>query len=217
MLNLRSTLSSSPVVAVLRSPQAHRLFPVSLKLIEAGLLAVEITLTTPGALATIASLRAEVGERALIGAGTIRTAEQAQQAIDAGAQFVVSQVTDLQVHKVCERSGVPYLPGALTPNEIAAAWNLGVQAVKISPVAPVGGVQYIHELRGPMPDIPLMPTGGVEIDDVPRYLDAGAAIIGVSGHLVGDALSENGNLDALVSRTTRLVSLVRDHQARSIT
>lgn len=211
MFDLLATLSTSPVVAVLRAPSADRIHTVSMSLIEQGLTAVEVTLTTAGALDVITELRKEVGSDVVIGAGTVRTAEQARQAIESGAQFVVSQLTDPSVHKIAANAQVPYVPGALTPNEIASAWEMGVPAVKVSPVAPVGGVQYIQELRGPLPDIALMPTGGVTIEDVPRYLQAGAAIVGVSAHLIGDSLTPEGDLAGLKQRAQHLVTVVRDH------
>lgn len=211
MLDLLTTLAASPVVAVLRAPQATRVHRASMLLIEQGFTAVEVTLTTEGGLEAITELREEVGDAATIGAGTVRTPQLARQAIDAGAQFVVSQLSDARVHQVATAAQVPYVPGALTPTEIAAAWDLGVQAVKVSPTAPIGGPQYIQELRGPLPDIPLMPTGGVTIEDVPKYLQAGAALVGISGYLMGDALTPDGDLEGLKARAQILMASLRDH------
>ena len=208
MGTLRALVAQTPVVAVLRAASAER-FPAAVRVLaEAGLPAVEVTLSTSGALECIASLRARYGANLAIGAGTIRGPEDATAAIAAGAQFVVSQVTHSAVAEVARAAGVSYVPGALTPNEILTAWELGVEAVKVSPVGPLGGPRYIRELHGPMPDVPLVPTGGVEIADVPEYFAAGATVVGVSTRLMQDALTADGDLTALGARAEQLMTLV---------
>lgn len=208
MQTLQALVAGRPVVAVLRAPSADRFAAAVDVLAEAGLPAVEVTLSTAGALECIADLRARHGQSLAIGAGTIRSPQDARAALDAGAQFVVSQVTDAGVATAVREAGVPYVPGALTPNEVIAAWSLQVEAVKISPVGPLGGPAYIRELHGPMPDVPLMPTGGVELDDVPAYFAAGATLVGASARLVRDALLAGGDLAALGARAEHLMTLV---------
>lgn len=208
MHTLRALVGERPVVAVLRAATTEQFPAAADVLAEAGMPAVEVTLSSSGALDCIAALRARYGTNLAVGAGTIRGPEDATAAIAAGAQFVVSQVTHSAVAEVARAAGVTYVPGALTPNEVLAAWELGVEAVKVSPVGPLGGPSYIRELHGPMPDVPLIPTGGVEIADVPAYFGAGAAVVGVSARLMRDALTEGGDLTALGARAEQLMSLV---------
>ena len=208
MRTLQSLVAGKPVVAVLRAATVEQFGAAVDVLAEAGLPAVEVTLSTAGALECIAALRARYGSSLAVGAGTIRSANDARAAISAGAQFVVSQVTDAEVAAEARAAEVPYVPGAMTPNEITRAWALEVEAVKVSPVGPLGGLAYVRELHGPMPDVPLMPTGGVELDDVPDYFTAGAALIGASARLVRDALVPGGDLTALGARAERLMTLV---------
>ncbi|HLR94520.1 MAG TPA: bifunctional 4-hydroxy-2-oxoglutarate aldolase/2-dehydro-3-deoxy-phosphogluconate aldolase [Jiangellaceae bacterium] len=208
MQTLQSLVAGRPVVAVLRAPTAEHFAAAVDVLAEAGLPAVEVTLSTAGALDCIAELQARHGASLAVGAGTVRDGRDAQAAIEAGAQFVVSQVTDRAVAGLARAAGVPYVPGALTPNEILAAWALEVEAVKVSPVGPLGGPAYIRELHGPMPEVALMPTGGVEIDDVPGYFAAGATFVGASARLMREALAEGGDLTALGQRAEQLMNLV---------
>ena len=122
----------------------------------------------------------------------MRTHDQVEQAIDAGAAFLVSQVFRRPLVDAAAARGVPFFPGALTPTEILDAWESGVPAVKVSPIGPVGGLAYFDNLRGPLPDILMMPTGGVELDEVSAYLDKGAVAVGLSGSLIVDALLPGG-------------------------
>jgi len=212
MRNLQALLGDQPVVVVLRASTAER-FPAAVDvLVDAGFRTVEVTLTTAGALSSIAGLRARHGAQLTIGAGSIRTPGDAQAAIEAGARFVVGQVTNREVAQVARTARVSYVPGALTPNEILSAWSLGVDAVKVSPVGPLGGASYIRELHGPLPDVPLFPTGGVEPDHVLEYLSAGAEIVGLSARLIQDALGPSGDLSALGQRSERVVQLLEQHR-----
>jgi len=208
MIQLNDRLSDRPVVAVLRAPDACRFLEVSAVVIEAGFRAVEFTLTTTGALDAISQARERLPDDVLVGAGTVRTVDQVHRAIDAGASFLVSQVADRALVEAAHARGVPFVPGALTPTEIVAAWGFGVQAVKVSPVGPLGGAGYIAELVGPLPDIPLMPTGQVGIDEAGDYLKAGAAMVGLSRDLTRDAVQPGGDLLALAERAGRVMRSV---------
>jgi 2-dehydro-3-deoxyphosphogluconate aldolase/(4S)-4-hydroxy-2-oxoglutarate aldolase len=205
MMQLRAAMNGRPVVAVLRAPDADRFVAASTVMVEAGIPAVEFTLTSAGAFDALRQARKVLPPEVLIGAGTVRTVEQVRQAVDAGASFLVSQVTDPDVIEAAHALGVPFIPGALTPNEIVRAWQYGVQAVKVSPIGPVGGVSYLAELVGPLPEIPLVPTGRVLIEETGAYLAAGAAIVGVSRDLVRDALLPDGDLIALAERAVRTI------------
>lgn len=206
MINIAELLTDLPVVAILRAPTADRFVQVAEICVQQGIRAVEFTMTSAGALEAVGQARQRLGSEVLIGVGSLRQPDQVEAALDAGADFCVAQVFRPALVDVAHRRGTPFIPGALTPNEILTAWEYGVQAVKVSPIGPVGGVGYLAETHAPMPDVALMPTGGVALADVPRYLQAGAAVVGVSRFLLGDALSPDGDLAALATRAGELVS-----------
>jgi 2-dehydro-3-deoxyphosphogluconate aldolase/(4S)-4-hydroxy-2-oxoglutarate aldolase len=193
-------------VAVLRAPTAEHFVPASTVLWDAGIRCFEYTLTTEGALDALVELR-ELLPEALVGVGTVRTADHLRAASDAGSEFAVSQIFLPELVEAAREHRIPFVPGALTPTEVVTAWNAGVPMVKVSPIGPVGGVSYLRELRGPLPDVAFMPTGGVTLEAAAQYLDAGAVAVGVSGALLGDVLL-GGDLSALAARTERLVSIV---------
>ena len=208
---LRATLpaeiTATGIVAIIRAESTRRVRATVDQLVSAGVSCVEITLTTPGATAEIAALAAAFGADACIGAGTVLTAAQAADCIAAGATFLVAPSTVPEVVETARRAGVPCLPGALTPSEIVAAWASGAAAVKLFP-AWLGGPRYVREVRAPLPDIPLVPTGGISVDDIPEYLSAGATAIGIGSSLFGDALRD-GDLDSLRQRAEHVVRAVR--------
>jgi 2-dehydro-3-deoxyphosphogluconate aldolase / (4S)-4-hydroxy-2-oxoglutarate aldolase len=197
-----SPLPPRAVVAILRAPSAEHFVAASTVLLHAGLHCVEFTLTSAGALDAVSAFRRQHRD-ALVGVGTVRNTEQLAAAADAGADFAVSQVLLPRLVQRAQEIGIPFVPGALTPTEIVTAWESGVSLVKVSPIGPVGGLDYLRELRGPLPDIPLLPTGGVTLPEVRAYLDAGAAAVGVSGALFGDALI-TGDLTGLADRAASL-------------
>jgi 2-dehydro-3-deoxyphosphogluconate aldolase/(4S)-4-hydroxy-2-oxoglutarate aldolase len=205
-MRLIDRLAGRPVIAVFRAPDTTHFAEAVSIIRDEGISAVEFTFTTNGAADAIADVRRSDAE-AIVGAGTIRTIEQAQDAISAGAQFLVSQLFEPDVVDFSERAGIPLVPGSLTPNEIARAWKHGVQAVKVSPIGPLGGVSYFNELRGPLPDIPMIPTGGVDVEEVGPYLAAGAVAVGISRALFGDSLT-TGDFSGVAERARRVVAAV---------
>jgi len=194
------------VVAILRGRRAEHLDAVLDVLVAAGIRSLEITLNTPGALETIRRAGARFGTDATVGAGTVRTVADVEDAIEAGAQFLVSPHTDPALQSRARELGAAYLPGALTATEIVAAWNAGAAAIKLFP-ARLGGPRYLRDLREPLPDIPIVPTGGVSAGNVADWFAAGAVAVGVGGTLIGDAL-DGGDLTALATRATALVKAV---------
>ena len=146
-----------PLVAILRAPRWDRYPAVAEVLWDSGINAIEVTMTTDGAVEAISRIRETLPSGALVGAGTVRTVSQAERAIDAGAQFLVSQIADPVLTQAAAALDVPFIPGALTPTEIVEAAKLGVELIKVSPVGPVGGVDYIAELVGPMPELRSFP------------------------------------------------------------
>lgn len=175
-------LDQGRVVGIVRYRTVGGLDDVLEVLVEAGIAIVEVTLDTPDALAAIGRA-ADAG--VTIGAGTVLTADDVRAAAEAGARFVVSPDLDDEVIECAQGLGVEPIPGVLTPTELRRATLLGAESVKVFPAGPMGGPRFVAALRGPFPEIGLLPTGGVEIDEIPAYLDAGADAVGLGGSLVG--------------------------------
>ncbi|MGV9863482.1 bifunctional 4-hydroxy-2-oxoglutarate aldolase/2-dehydro-3-deoxy-phosphogluconate aldolase [Rhodococcus koreensis] len=192
-------LRSDGCVAILRASTTDH-FPATVRtLVEADLRIMEISLTTPGALASIRQLVDTLPTDVYLGAGTVTTVDAARAAADAGAQYLVTPNTSVPVIEYAHAVGLPILVGALTPTEIFTAWEAGATAVKVFP-ASVGGPEYCRALTsGPYPDIPLVPTGGVDLSDAHAYLQAGAVALGMAGSLLGSA-PEGGSQAELAAR-----------------
>lgn len=205
---LRAALSAAPVVAILRARSAERLPEVCEALAAGGIRVLELTLTTSGALAALTRLRDRLPD-VLLGAGSVCTTEQVDACAEAGAQFLVSPISDPALTERARHHRLPHVPGALTPTEIQAAWAGGAATVKVFPAGPVGGTSYLRAVRGPLPDVPLLPTGGIDIDEVGDYLATGAAAVGLGGTLQGSAADPGGDLEALAERARRAVAQVR--------
>ena len=196
------------VIAVLRAAHADRYAPVVNVLAENGVRAVELTMSTPGTLESLSSIRRTAPDGVEIGVGTVTTVDQARAALDVGADFLVTPTTNLDVIATAVRAGVPIYPGGFTPTELWNGWDAGATAVKLFP-ASVVGPEYIGHLRGPFPDIQVVPSGGVGIEDVPAWFAAGAAAVSLGGPLIGDAL-RGGDLGQLAERCRRLGDVVAE-------
>jgi 2-dehydro-3-deoxyphosphogluconate aldolase / (4S)-4-hydroxy-2-oxoglutarate aldolase len=194
-------------VAIMRAPDARHFESASRALRDAGITCQEYTLTSEGALDALVRTRKTLGDL-LLGIGSVRTVGDLRAAADAGADFAVSQIFLPELVDTADELGLCYIPGALTPTEIISAWNRGVPTVKVSPVGPVGGLDYLRELLVPMPDVAVMPTGGITLEAAAAYLRLGAVAVGISGHLFGDALL-TGDVSELKSRADTLVSSVQ--------
>jgi 2-dehydro-3-deoxyphosphogluconate aldolase/(4S)-4-hydroxy-2-oxoglutarate aldolase len=195
-----------PVVAILRAAGAGRFLEVGRVLYEAGVRGIEVTLTSEGALEAFGRLREELPGDALLGVGTVRSVADAELAVEAGAGYLVAPDFRPEVVGWAVERGLPVVPGALTPTEVAAAWAAGATAVKVFPVSAVGGPAYLKAVRAPLPEVPLVPTGGVGIDDIGAYLDAGAVAVGLGSPLLGDAGDPDGDPVALADRARRAVA-----------
>ena len=185
---------------VVRAPSADLALLAVEALIEGGIEILEITMTIPRAVEVLAELDKRFGDQILLGAGTILDESTADACIDAGARFIVSPHCDLALLSHCRGLGVATAPGALTPTEILAAWRAGADIVKIFPCEAVGGPSYVKAIKGPFPEIPLMPTGGVGLDNIRTFLSAGATAVGVGGNLVDIKLLQRNGREALVER-----------------
>jgi 2-dehydro-3-deoxyphosphogluconate aldolase / (4S)-4-hydroxy-2-oxoglutarate aldolase len=199
-------LISSRILAVIRSADSCHVAAVLDALASAGIRCLEVTMNTPGALRLLREARDRLPATVELGAGTVLTASDVDGVAAAGGSFVVAPDARSDVAAQAHICGLAYYPGALTPTEIRAAWDLGASAVKVFP-ARLTGPDYMRELRGPFPDIPLIPSGGVGIDSAARYLQAGAIAVNVGGALLGDAL-DGGNLQELRQRATQILAAV---------
>ena len=197
-------LSAAGLVVIVRAPEAEDAVRVGRALLATGIQLVEVTLTTRDALTAIETLRQDAPEGALVGAGTVLTTRQAHDAVEAGAQFLVTPaLTD-----AVEGAEVPVLAGAYTATEAYAAMAAGAAAVKLFP-ASAGGPAYLKALRDPFPSIPFVPVGGVTLDQVAPYLIAGAVALGVGGPITGDAV-RGGSLDALTQRAQAFLDAIAE-------
>ncbi len=199
------------MVAVIRMREPEKLAAVVRALAEGGVRALEITMTVPRAIDLIADLRPSLPEGFLLGAGTVLDARTAAGAISAGAQVVVSPVFKPDIIETCHLRDVPALPGCFTPTEILAAWQAGADIVKLFPATPLGP-GYIKDVHGPLPDVKLMPTGGVTLDNAGTWIAAGAVAVGVGSALVDTravAASDSGTIAANARRVVSNVCAAR--------
>lgn len=199
-------LTQTRVVAILRGTTAAQVVKASLALVEGGITCVEVTLNTAGALDAITELGTALPSDVAVGAGTVLDAAMASEAMDAGASFLVSPSVTVDVIEAGLARGIPSYPGAYTPTEILTAWRAGAAAVKLFP-AVTGGPTHLSTIRGPLRDIPLVPTGGISVETAADYLRAGAVAVGLGGPLTGDL---DGDIDtaALSDRARRLLAAV---------
>lgn len=200
------------IVAVVRAPDASALVEVCRALAEGGVSVVEITMTVPDALDVVRAVRRELGDRVLLGAGTILDAETGRLALLAGAEYLVAPTLNLDVIRLCRRYDKIVMPGAFTPTEILAAWEAGADIVKVFP-ADVVGPTFFKALRGPLPQIRVMPTGGVDLTTASAFLAAGACCLGVGSQLVDPKLVAVRDFATLRQRASQYVEIVRTHRA----
>ncbi|NTY02579.1 bifunctional 4-hydroxy-2-oxoglutarate aldolase/2-dehydro-3-deoxy-phosphogluconate aldolase [Deinococcus sp. JMULE3] len=197
---MTETLRAAGVVGVLRAPDAEAAVHAARAAARGGLRVLELTFTTPGVTDALRTLRAELSG-VTVGVGTVLTAAQGREAVDAGAAFLVSPHLDDDLLREAQTLGVPYLPGVLTPSEAVRAGQLGARVLKVFPAASAGGPGFIRDLRGPLPDLQVMATGGVRPHEVPAYRDAGALAVGLGGHLFPARAVQDGNWDAVEAAT----------------
>lgn len=204
-------MTDAGVVAVVRAPDPGGLVEVVQALADGGVTVAEVTFTVPDAPAVISAAKRQLGDRVLLGAGTVLDAETARTAILAGAEFVVAPTLNVDVIRLCKRYAVPVLPGAYTPTEILTAWEAGADVVKVFPADALGPA-YFKAVRGPLPQVRLMPTGGVDLATAADFLRAGAACLGVGGQLVDPAAvaaRDFARLTALARQFAAVVAAAR--------
>lgn len=207
---VRHKIAEVGIVPVVRATSALSAIAATEAVSAGGIPVVEITMTVPGAIDAIAELNKTVGHQVLVGAGTVLDAESAQRCIDAGAQFLVSPGFDLDTVKLANRLGILVMAGALTPTEVITAWKAGSDIVKIFPCGTVGGAKYIKALKAPLPQVPMIPTGGVNLLTAADFLNAGAEALGIGGELVNAVALERGELRSITETARQFVRIVRE-------
>lgn len=192
-------LLDTGVVAIMRASSSDQLLSAAEAILEGGVSAIEVTMTTPNAMEVIRQATARFGSQVLFGVGTVLDSETARAAILAGAQFVVCPTLNLGTIQICNRYSVPVMPGAYTPTEILTAWEAGADVVKVFP-ASVGGPDFIKALRGPLPHIRLAAVGGVNVNNTADFFRAGVSVVGVGGELVNQKLLDGRDFKTITER-----------------
>ena len=199
------------IVAVVRFSDPGPLVNVVKALADGGVTVAEVTLTVPNALDVIREAKRQLGDRVLLGAGTVLDPETARAALLAGAEFLVAPAVNLDVIRLCRRYDKLVMPGAFTPTEVLTAWEAGADVVKVFP-ADVVGPAFFKALRGPLPQVKLMPTGGVDLTTAAEFLKAGAVCLGVGGQLVDPKLVAAGDFAKITELAKRYVEIVKQHR-----
>jgi len=208
------TIRDIGIIPVVRAQSADEAMMAIDAIREGGVSLLEITMTVPGAVGVIENVSKRYGAEVLVGAGTVLDGETARACILAGAQFVVSPSLNLETIEVCRRHGVAVMPGALTPTEVVRAWSAGADFVKVFPAGAVGGASYIKALKAPLPQIELIPTGGVSLKTAADFIKAGASALGVGADLVDLKAIREGRQQIITERAREFVRIVKE--ARTI-
>lgn len=199
------------IVAIIRASSGEQLVNVAQALYDGGIDVIEVTFTTPGVVDVISAVHKELGNKILLGAGTVLDPETARVALLAGAEFLVSPCVNLEIIKLAHRYDKLVMPGAYTPTEIVTAWEAGADIVKLFP-ADIGGAAYLKALKGPLPQVRLMPTGGVNLQTLRDFVKAGACSVGLGSQLVEKDAVERGDFARIRQLAGEYVSLMK--QAR---
>jgi 2-dehydro-3-deoxyphosphogluconate aldolase / (4S)-4-hydroxy-2-oxoglutarate aldolase len=197
------------VVPVVRTSSAESAIRSIEAIHRGGIRAAEITMTVPGAIRALEKVADQFGDSIVLGAGTVLDPETARACMLAGAQFFVTPALNLATIEIAQRYSKPIMPGALTPTEVLAAWQAGADIVKVFPASAVGGARYIKALKGPFPQIEMIPTGGVNLDTTADFLKAGACAVAVGGELIDAATIQEGRYDVFEDRARQYLEIVR--------
>jgi 2-dehydro-3-deoxyphosphogluconate aldolase/(4S)-4-hydroxy-2-oxoglutarate aldolase len=206
--NILARIRATGILPVIRAPSADEALAAVEAMHAGGIDVIELTMTVPSAVKVIEKVVERHGDAVVVGAGTVLDAETARACILAGAAFVVSPAVDVPTIRTCRTYGIPVIPGALTPTEIVHAWRSGADLVKVFPCGALGGASYIKALRAPLPQIDLVPTGGVTLATVGDFIAAGACAVGAGADLVDLARLRSGDHAGLTEGARRYVAAV---------
>jgi 2-dehydro-3-deoxyphosphogluconate aldolase / (4S)-4-hydroxy-2-oxoglutarate aldolase len=201
------------LVPVVRASSADEAMQVIEAIKAGGVNVLEITMTVPGAVRVIEKVADKYGSEVLVGAGTVLDPETARACLLAGAQFIVSPALHLETIDLCHRYSAPVCPGVLTPTEVVTAWSAGADFVKVFPCGSVGGASYIKNLKGPLPQIKMIPTGGVSLKTAADFIKAGANALGVGTDLVDVKAIRAGDAGVVTERAKQFLEIVREARA----
>ncbi|MFB4164518.1 bifunctional 4-hydroxy-2-oxoglutarate aldolase/2-dehydro-3-deoxy-phosphogluconate aldolase [Alteribacillus sp. JSM 102045] len=207
--NAMESLQKSPVIAVIRRPPQEKMLQIAEALLAGGVKHMEITMEKPESAELIQQVKEKFGDQALVGAGTVLDEPSAVRAIHAGADFIFSPNLNLDVVKAAKRYGVTSIPGVMTPTEVVTAYEAGADIVKIFPAATLGSA-YLKELKGPLPHIPMIPTGGVNAANIQEFIDNGALAVGAGGSLIDKQAIEEGDFEKVTEKAKELFSGLRN-------
>lgn len=202
------------LVPVLRAESEDQAMCLASAIIAGGMTVMEVTMTVPGAVRVIAKLIKEYPD-VLVGAGTVLDPETAQTCIVEGAQFIVSPAFNVRTVEMCQRYSIAALPGALTPTEVVTAWQCGADVIKVFPANSMGGAKYLRSLKAPLPQVELIPTGGVSLATAHEFLEAGAFALGVGSDLVDTRAMAEGHPEKITETAQRYLQIVKKFQQRS--
>jgi 2-dehydro-3-deoxyphosphogluconate aldolase/(4S)-4-hydroxy-2-oxoglutarate aldolase len=211
---VRDRIIEVGIVPVVRASSPREACMAADAVCQGGIPIVEITMTVPGAVEVIRELVKNCGSGVLIGAGTVLNAEAGRRCLDAGAEFLVSPGLSVQVVELAVREGKLMMAGALTPTEVMAAWEAGADFVKIFPCGQVGGAKYIKALKGPFPQVPLVPTGGVNLANAAEFIEAGVAALGVGGECVHAEALKSNKPEVIVENARKFLAIVKHARAQ---
>ena len=203
------------VIPVVRATSADEAMRAIDAIREGGISVLEITMTVPSAVGVIEQLSKKYGNDVLVGAGTVLDPETARACMLSGAQFVVSPALNVETIACCRRYGVAIMPGALTPTEVVQAWTAGADFVKVFPAGALGGASYLKALKAPLPQIQLVPTGGVSLKTAADFIKAGASALGVGADLVDLKAIRDGQANVITERAKQFVEIVREARSSS--
>jgi 2-dehydro-3-deoxyphosphogluconate aldolase / (4S)-4-hydroxy-2-oxoglutarate aldolase len=209
---VRARIEDVGIVPVIRAASEEEARFAAEAVLRGGIPVIEITMTVPGAVDLICELTRTMPDL-LVGAGTVLDARSAQQCLDAGAKFLVAPGLELPTVAFAAKEGVLMMAGALSPTEVLTAWRAGSDLVKVFPCSQVGGASYIRALKGPLPQIPLVPTGGVNLENAAEFIRAGSAALGVGGELVLKEAVKARRSEAITETARQLVEIVRRTRA----
>lgn len=196
------------IIAIIRGVEQEQIVQTAQALLRGGITVMEVTLNTPGALKMIDQLQEQLGDQMYIGAGTVLDLQDAKQAVQAGASFIVTPNTDEEVIQYCAELHIPIFPGAMTPSEIVKAWKAGATAIKIFPGASLG-ISYLKELQGPLSHIPMVAVGGVNEQNIREFLQIGCYALGIGGSLIQLKEIAQHNYGAITDKARRLLEQVQ--------
>jgi len=209
-MNILSEILDHKIIAIIRGSKAENVLSIARALNKGGIKLIEITMNSPKALSVIEEVSYELGEKMIVGAGTVLDSQTARNALIAGAKFILSPNVDTETIKMTKRYGAISIPGAFTPTEILKAFDDGGDIIKVFPASCVGPT-YIKDIKGPLPQIPLLATGGINLDNISSYIKNGSAGVGLGSALVNSKVTVNEKyLNELTEKAMKFVSKVNE-------